>query len=89
MVNKSTQRVGVHSKSRLLALPENIKLELKELTLTNTLAYYLVVVKSFMLQPLYLNYEKFYGISLGGPIVCCQFMQGILTKGEGSVQLTS
>ncbi len=45
---------GLHSKGRVLALPTNISLGWKWLTLTNTLAYYatefITAVKSFMVQ---------------------------------------
>jgi hypothetical protein len=45
---------GLHSKGRLLALPTNIKLGWKSLTVTNTLAYFITelvtAVKYFIVQ---------------------------------------
>jgi hypothetical protein len=46
--------MGIHSMGRLLALPENIRLELKRQTIANTLAYYdtteITIVKGFIVQ---------------------------------------
>ncbi len=54
----------IHFKGRLLALPENIRLELKWLIVANTLAYYdaaeFTAVKSFIVQALGVNPIKLF-----------------------------
>ncbi len=54
----------IHSKGSLLALPENIRLELKWLIVANTLAYYdaaeITAVKSFVVQAPGANPIKLY-----------------------------